>query len=892
MRTATPHPPRIAKWLLTCLVQKDAREIVMGDLNEAFTGDLKGRGAAAARRRYTRLALASIAAHWRPAWRQTGIVNTPGLSARLPGVAQDIVYGVRAARHRPGFAFSVAATLAVGIAATTMVFGLVNALVLRPLPYADPSHLTFLLGWDTRQDQMRFQLRYADAAEIASRVSAIEDMAIYRGWDANLTGGGLPERTLAYRVSGNMFGLLGVPAALGRTFSDADLAQGNDRLVVLSHGLWARRFGADPTLVGRSISLNGNEHLVVGIMPADFEFPIFNFKGDLWTPLLVTPEWSQVARSRSPSVVAIGRLSKDSSLEATQAAAAAVMDEVAESFPDTNAGRGVRLTRMGELGTEQARPAFLVLAVAVGLVLLVACANAANLLLARGMTRGREMALRSALGASRFRLIRQLVVESAVLALAGGVMGTALAWLALEGLRGSLPDFVVKVLPGVEFIRLDGTVLLFTVAVSLGTVFIFGLLPAIRAVRTNLSDSLKSSGHTVVDPSRQWLRRGLIVGEVAFSVALLVATGLLARAAHNLTTADPGFDKERLLAFSVTLPALQFPDASDRGSHYDRLLTELGALPGVTGAGLVNTLPFSTSNESVALTVDGVASPQGEPERADFRLVNEGYFDALGITIVEGRNVRQADGQGSVPGVVVNRTFAKRYFGEASPLGRIIRIDDRGQAQAATIVGLVTDVQHWVLSEAATPEIYAHYSRDPRRTMSVALRTDGDPSALIPSARTQAAAIDPTVPIYDVQTMSRMVANSHIAQNMASSALVVFGLSALVLTALGLHGLLAFMVGLRAREIGVRVALGASRRSVMGLVLGQSMRLALAGLLLGLAMAAVAARGLATLLFGVGPGDPLSYLGAALVVGAVALLASWIPTRRALRVLPMTALRE
>ena len=891
MTAAEPTPPRAAEWCLAVFLRREMREIVKGDLLESFRVDVTALGEAAARRKYWSLALASIAARWRPSWRRS-LDEPPALGERLAGIIQDFIHGVRYSRHRPGFALSVIATLAVGIAATTIVFGLVNALVLRPLPYADPSRLTFLLGWDTREEQMRFQLRYVDAADIASRVKTFEDVAIYRGWSATLSSGGLPERTVAYRVSGNMFGMLGVPAALGRTFSDSDLADGNDRMAVLSHGLWVRHFGADPTLVGRSISLNGEEHLVRGIMPPEFEFPIFNFKGDLWTPLIVTPELTQAARDRSPSVVAIGRISDDSSIEAAQAAASAVMDGLALASPGTNAGRGVRVTPMALLGNEQAGPAYIVLAVAVGLVLLVACANAANLLLARGMTRGREMALRSALGASRFRLVRQLVTESAVLALAGGAAGATLAWLALEGVRGSLPDFVIRVLPGVSFIRLDGQALAFTVVVSLGTVFLFGLVPALRTVGRDLAGSIKSGGLSVIDPSKQWLRRGLIVGEVALSVVLLVATGLLARAAHHLTSADPGFDKERLLAFSVTLPSIRFPTAAERQTHYERLLTGLGALPGVTGAGLVNTLPFSTSNETVAMTVDGVASSPGEAPRAGLRLVNDGYVDALGMTLVEGRGLRQADGTGSVLGVVVNRAFARRHFNGSSPLGRIIRLEHGNNVEAATIVGLVSDVQHWALSESATPEIYMHYSRDPRLTMSVAVRTDGAPSALIPSIRSKAAAIDPSTPLYDVDTMSRMVENSFIAQNMASSALVVFGCSALVLTALGLHGLLGFMVGLRAREIGVRVALGASRRSVIQLVLGQSLQLALAGLVIGLAMAVVAARGLATLLFGVGPGDPLTYIGAVLAIAAVALVASWMPTRRALQVLPITALRE
>ncbi len=885
-------PPRLATWLLRLSLGRDAAEIVAGDLHEALGPDGDRLGHRGARRRYWRMALASIAAYWRPEPRISREAAGSRRAAVAPGLMRDIRQGVRQLRHRPGFSLAVIATLALGIAATTAVFGLINALVLRPLPYADPSRVVFLLGWDTRADRMRFNMRYVDAADLSARVDALGDVAIYRGMNATLTGEGLPERVQAYRVSANTFGLLGVDAAVGRTFSAADVRDGNDHIAVLSYGLWMKRFGGDPAIVGQSIPINGAGHVVAGIMPASFEFPVFNFKGDLWIPLVVTPEWTPAARDRSPSVVAIARLARGSTLEAAQTAAATVMEQIAAASPDTNGGRGVRITPMGRLGTEQSGPAFAVLAVAVGLVLLVACINAANLQLARGVSRGREIALRTALGASRGRVVRQLVIESALLAVAAGTVGSALAWFALEGLRGAMPEFVVRVLPGVDLIRLDRTALSFTALVSLATVMLFGLMPAWRSVRPALAEALRTGGRGATDPARARLRSGLIIGEVAVSVALLVSTGLLARSAHNLSSADPGFDVDRVLAFSLSLPPSRFPTGADRGSALDRVLDRVRALPGVSAAGVVNTLPFSTSDETVAMVIDGVTDAGGEPLRAGFRLVSDGYLDALGVRVVDGRALRQADGVGGAAGVLVNRAFVAEHLGTVPAIGRRIHLDDRGPLTEATIVGVAEDVQHWVLSDEATPEVYAHVSRDPRTAMTFVVRTDGDPVSLVPSVRAAVAEVEPTVAIYDVAPMRQLVDNSFTAQRLAASALVVFGLSALLLTSLGLYGLLAFVVGLRTQEIGVRVALGASRQSVMGLVLRQSLGLVAAGLAIGIAMAALTAQGLATLLFGIGPLDPASFAGAAAVIGLVGLLASWLPARRALGVDPAVALRE
>ncbi len=885
-----PSPPGLPRALLRLSLGRDAYEIVAGDLDEGFHADAARFGSGAARRRYWRQAIASIGAYWRPAADPRPAPTPTPRGTMMETLVQDLKSGLRQVRHRPGFTVAIAGTLAVGIAATATVFGLVNALVLRPLPYANPSQVVFLLGWDTREDRMRFNVRYGDAVDLAAQVDALDSVAVYRGWDANLTGSGLPELAQGYRVSPNTFELLGTGAAQGRTFVEADVADGTSRLVVLSHGLWARRFGGDPTMVGKTIAIDGADHVVTGVMPADFEFPVFNFKGDLWAPLIASPEWTPAAREQSPSVVAIARLGAGSSLEQAQEQASAVMAQVARDHPDNYADIGVRVTPMAALGAEQAAPAFVVLGLAVWLLLLVACANAANLQFARSLARGREIAVRAALGASRARLMRQFVIESSIIALAGGVLGAGLTWLALDRLRKALPDFILRVAPGAAQIRLDADVLIFAMLVSLGTVLFFGLLPAWRIARPGLADALRSGGRTTGDSVRHRLRSGLVVGEVAVSVVLLVTTLLLARSAGNLSRTDPGFDKERLLAFSLSLPQNRYADAPAREALFNRVAERLEAYPGVTRVGLVNRLPFSTSNETTRFRIDGLERPDGQPFRAGLRFVNDGYVEALGLRIVQGRGLDRGDGTGLRP-VVVNEAFVREVLRDQPVLGRSFRFD-ADTDNPRPIVGVVSDVLHWSLSDAAEPEVYAHFAQAPAATMTFALRTDGEPAALVPSIRAEVAALEPSLPIFNVAPMDRMVRDSYLAQEMASVSLVVFGVSSLALTALGLHGLLAFVVGLRRQEIGIRVALGATRRAVGGMVVRQSLWLTAVGLVIGLGLAMAASQGLGSFLFGVSPLDAASYAGAALVIGAVAIVASWLPARRALAVDPVTTLRD
>ena len=582
------------------------------------------------------------------------------------------------------------------------------------------------------------------------------------------------------------------------------------------------------------------------------------------------------------------------------------MARIEAAHPDTNRSRGVRVVPMGQLGAEQGAPAFILMSVAVVIVLLIACANVANLLLARSLARAREIAVRAALGAGRWRLVRQLLVESTLLALGGGALGVFLAAWGLEAMRRAMPEFVLKVLPGVDAIRVDGSALAFTLGVSLATVFVFGLLPAWQAVTPRLADALRTGGRAAGSVRRRWLRSSLVVGEVTVSVALLVTTGLVGRSVTNLLDHDPGFDKDRLLALSVSLPASRYPTTEAREAFRDDFTERVGTLPGVEAVGLVNTLPFSTSNETTRFRFEGDPPGEASLARVDVRLIGGDYFAALGVPLLQGRVLTDRDDRAGQRVAVVNRAFARRHAGAGDPLGRRIEVaDDEANLVPFTIVGVVGDVgvhqtrgvallaAGQAPDERAVPRVVfveAGFLLDHLRAVETdAGLTGNDQVAAQPGGDGHAA--DPDQAVYDVAPMTEMVANSLVAQTLASSLMRVFGFVALVLSSLGLYGVLAYLIGQRTQEIGVRVALGATRADVLALVLRQSFRLVAVGLALGLGLAAGAAQALAALLYGVGPLDPLTYVATAAAMLLVGLAATVVPARHALAVNPVAALR-
>lgn len=893
-RDARPRPPRLTALLLHFMLDRQAREIVAGDLEEAFHEDRRHRSAREARRRYRRHALASITARWRPARQaRPGPPRVKG-DGPMRTLLHDLRYGVRLLGKQPGFTVIAALMLGVGIGATTAIFSVANTLLLVPLPYQQPDRVTFVLGWDTRRDDMTFSQPLVNYLAYRDETSSFEALGAYRAWSVNLSGGDRPERVQADRVTATELPLLGVQPLIGRWFRPEEGLPGGPHVAILSYGLWQRRFAGNRDVVGRAIRLDGVPHTVVGVMPRTFEFPVFNYKGDLWTPLVYDASAVRAAPDRWPSIVVTGRLKAGVTVARAQADIAGVASRLAAAYPSLDTNRTSRVVPMHELGAETVRPAILAMFLAVGLVLVIACGNVANLTLARGLARRKEVAMRLALGASRLRVVRQLATESALVALLGGLAGLGVARGMLAGLLAMLPPIVYRTTPGLDAMGLNGRVLLFALALSLGTTLVFGLMPAWHAVRPEPQAVLKEGGRGTAAPVRGRTQSVLVVGQVALSLVILVAAGLLVRSIRQLNTIDPGFAADHVLAASLTLPETRYADGAAREVFYERALGAVRALPGVRSVALVNDLPFSTSNESTTFTIEG--APRPEPDAvpgADFRSVSPDYFRTLAIPLVAGRLIAASDSAGAPPVVLVNGTLARRYFSGQKPLGRRLRF---GGPDAAgpwrTIVGVIGDVKHWDLTRAAAAEVYVPLAQDPEPSMTLVVRTEGAPLGVMPAVRGAMAAVDRDQPLSDITTLASLVDDSLLGRRLAMDVLSLFGIVALALAALGLYGVIAWGVAERTRDISLRMALGASPRDILGLVVRGGLRLAAVGIVIGLAGAAAVGRLLAALLYGVGPSDPGTYVAGVTLLLCVTALAAWIPARRAVRVDPLAALRD
>jgi putative ABC transport system permease protein len=678
---------------------------------------------------------------------------------------------------------------------------------------------------------------------------------------------------------------------LGRAFHTEEGKPGTAGVVVLNHGFWQRRFGGDPNVVGRTILLDEEPYTVVGVMPLRFEFPQVNYKGDLWAPMRFNPAEYRLDQP-SPSVVGIARLRRDVPPARAQAEVDGIYARLIEQNPRL-AGRGVRLLPMHELFAREAGPILWTLMGAVGFVLLIVCANLANLLTSRALGREREVAIRAAIGASRARLVRQMLTESLLLGLGGGLLGVGLAYWAAYALRGAMPDFVVATTPAVLEIGVNPAVLLFALGAAVLTGLLFGILPALRVSRTGLSFSLKEGGRGSAGPRRGRLGRALVVAEVALSLVLLVGAGLLLRSFSALLRANPGFDPQNVLVAEVSLPASRYPDEPRQGQFFERAIEGAAALPGVEAVGVVNRHPFSTSNSGTVFLFAGRSEPEaGDLPQADYREVSRDYFRVLRIPLVAGRAFTSQDSAAAPRIVVVNRAFVHRYFADGDPLGKQIRFGNAQSTDAwRTIVGVVGDIRHWSMRRDVQPEVYVPLSQNASQQMTLLLRTTGDPIALVPALRAEMRAVDPNQPVYNVEQMVKTVERSMLLDRFSTLLMAIFAGLALVLAGIGIYGVMSAVVSQRWHEIGIRMALGAQRSDVLRLVLSSGAALTLAGLTLGLIAALALGRFLEGLLFGVKPADPLTFAAVATLLGGVALVACWVPAWRATRVDPMVALR-
>jgi predicted permease len=785
-----------------------------------------------------------------------------------------------------------ALTLALGIGANTAIFSVIDAALLRSLPYRAPDRLVHL--WETKRSR-DFEQREASYPDFldwrAQGAEVFEGLAGYTGRAVTLTDAGEATRARGAAVTANFFDLLGVSAVAGRTFVAGEDGLEAKRVVVISHGLWQRRFGGETGTVNREVMLDGRPYTVVGVLPPEFNFALLG-DTDVWTPLAPTADVA--ARRYQHWVKVIGRLNEGTSLEAARAHLATVAARIEQDDPGAHAGVGLRAVELQDEFVGPVRPVLFVLLGAVGFVVVIACTNVANLLLARSAARGKEVAIRAALGASRWRVMRQLLTESVLLSVAGGAAGLVFALWGVDLLVSLIPAGQLAQMPYLRSLSLNREVLLFVMGLSLLTGVLFGLTPALSASRTDLQGALKEGGRNTVARGSRRLRDLLVVAEVALALVLLVGAGLLMKSLVMMLQVDPGFDPRGLLTMRVALPPARYNEDGKAARFYEEMLRRVASVPGVRGAALTSNLPLAGEGGTGTPQVVGRSTPASELTEAHMRTVSANYFEVLGVPTVRGRSFAERDGAQAPPVILVNKTYAERVFPNEDPLGRRVTFKFTGEMQFE-IVGVVGDEKVLSLDARQTPVVYFHMPQDSSfDSAALVVRTDAaDPLALTSAVRGEVRALDAEVPVFAVQTLEQMVAGSRAAFMRRYPAYLtgVFACVALLLALVGIYGVVSYAVAQRTHELAIRVALGARTRDVLRLVLGHGLLLALGGIVLGALGALALTRLISGLLFGVSAADPTVYGLVALLLAAVALLACLVPARRATKVDPMVALR-
>ncbi len=815
------------------------------------------------------------------------------LAQHLAILSQDLQYSLRLFRRSPGFTAIAVLTLALGIGANSTLFSVVQGVLLNPLPYPHSSQLAAIYASTPGVD--RGPVVYLNFLDWQRDSRSFSSMAAYRNQDYNLTGASQAERLSGYMISADFFATIGVPPVLGRTFRSSDDQVGAGPVVILGGGLWARKFGSSPDVLGKALILNGVSYTIVGVVPAAFTF--YGRDRDVYTPI---GQWNDPAfrdRRISVSAHAIGRLKPGITIAEAQSEMDVEARNLAAAFPVANRNNGIALVSLREDIVGNVQPFLLVLLAAVGFLLLIACANVANLLLARAMGRTREFALRAALGAGHWRVLRQLITESLLLAGCGGGLGLLFASLCLKAVTRTLPG----TLPRVEEISLDSRVLLFTLAVSLFAALVSGLAPAFKGSSVNLVDVLKEGGRGST-AARHRLQRAFVAIEVAMALVLLIGAGLMLRSLQSLWRVNPGFNPSHAITFSLSIPATPSTTSAETRARLRRLDDLLGAIPGVQAVSVTLGSRPMIHDSSLPFWIDGQPKPANENEmpQSMFYLVEAGFEQAMGITLERGRFVTPQDNENAPLVVDIDDTFARTYFPHQNPVGRRLHLQ---QFQVEVeIVGVVGHIRQWGPgadpNSAIEAQFFYPFMQLPEKLMpmvangvAVVLRTVGDPAAVMSGVRRAVEQNDSREIIYNVQTLDSVMAGSLAARRITMLLLAAFAALALVLASVGIYGVISFVVGQRTHEIGVRMALGAQYRDVMRLVLGEGVRMALAGVIVGVAAAAGLTRLIANQLFGVAPQDPLTFGAVALVLMGVALLACFLPARRAVRVDPVEALR-
>jgi putative ABC transport system permease protein len=796
----------------------------------------------------------------------------------------DLRYGMRMLAKRLGFTVVAVFTLALGIGANSAIFSVVNGVLLRPLSLDDPDRLIKI--WETFLPGGQGTVSAPNLKDWREQNTVFNGIASYNFSSLNLGGQDSPERLSGATVSTNFFDVVGVRPRLGRAFQIGEDEAGRNRVALLSHRLWQRAFGGDAGVVGKDVLLNGESYTVVGVMPPEFRFP--SRLTEVWVPLVIPPD--QVNNRGSHWMFTLARLKPDVGFEQAREQMVTIAKRLEQQYPDSQAGRSVFLIPLQEETVQGIRPALRALMFAVGFVLLIACANVANLLLARATSRRREIAVRTALGASRLRLVRQLLTESLLLAAAGGALGLALAKWGMEALLVLAENF----LPRANEIGLDWRVAAFTAALSLLTGVFFGLIPALQSSRIDLQSELKEGAGAGGGAQTNWLRGGLVVLEVAATLVLLIGAGLLIKSFIRLYETDLGFKAENILTMSLALPQAKYPDAQAAAAFHQKLLERVAALPGARSAGVINYLPLQQwgFNGGIDIEGQGPYEPGREP-LAEFRAISPDYFRTLGIPLVSGRSFTSQDQGVSARVVIVNQALAQKYMPGQDPIGKRIRaIGDDWR----TVVAVVGDVRQSGVTQVARAEVFVPVTQaiwtSLTQTMSLAVRADAEPEALIAAVRNAVREVDPAQPVFNVKTMEAVVADSISDRRLNMLLLGIFAAVALTLAVIGIYSVMSYTVSQSAREIGIRMALGARPMDVWKLVVGQGMGLTLVGVSLGVAGAFGLTRLMATLLYGVTVTDPLTFAAVSALLVIVALLACFVPARRATKVDPMVALRN
>jgi len=798
---------------------------------------------------------------------------------------QDLRYGARMLFRNPGFTIVAVLALTLGIGATTAIFSVVNSVLLKPLPYPESERLVFLSEWSPQIEGM--SISYPNFIDWRAQNEVFENIGVYRRQSYNLTGSGEPERLVGGMVSADLFSALRVSTMQGRLFTNDEDKPGATPVTLLSYGLWQRRFGGDPNVIDQQLMLNGRSFTVIGIMPPDFRFPN---RAELWTPVgqsAKDPGWD--SRGNHPGLYAMARLKPGVTVEQARAGMESVAVNLERQYPDSNSGNRATVTPALENVVRDVKPALFILLGVVGFVLLIACANVANLLLARATTRQKEMAIRTALGASRWRIVRQLLTEAILLSFIGGGLGLLLASWGVKLIVAISPNSI----PRAREIVVDDRVLVFTIAVAVLTGIFFGLVPALQSSKPDLNGTLKDAGRGSTG-RRHVLRNVLVVAEVALTMVPLMSAGLMIRSFYHLQQVDPGFNGDNLLTFNIALPPKKYPEDVQQINFSEQVADRLRTLPGVETVGVSSGLPLGNNGWQTSFVIDGQPPPApGKTPLTEATVASPDYFRAMGITILKGRDFTDADTKDAPRVALIDEEFARRYWPNEEALGKHIRPGGNDPRNPLVeIVGIVRRVKMEGLNqESDRVQSYYPFRQLPANGLTIVIKTSHDPMSIAPAVREQVRAIDPDQPIYNLNSMEQLRADSIAPERLNLMLFTCFAAVALTLASVGIYGVMSYAVTQRTHEIGIRMALGAQPRNVLGMVVRQGMALTITGLAFGIGGALLATQLMASLLFGVSATDPLTFVTIPLLLAGVALGACFVPARRATKVDPMIALR-